>query len=103
MCAAFQPLVYHPHIKQKLDHFQIKNCIPNLLFHGNSGTGKRSLVYQYIYQIYEGNKEKLKTNVMFVNCAHGKGIKFIENTHTSHHRILPKSEYEIAINNFYVE
>lgn len=77
MCAAFQPLVYHPHIKQKLDHFQIKNCIPNLLFHGNSGTGKRSLVYQYIYQIYEGNKEKLKTNVMFVNCAHGKGIKFI--------------------------
>ena len=21
MCAAFQPLVYHPHIKQKLDHF----------------------------------------------------------------------------------
>lgn len=77
MCAAFQHLVYHPHIKQKLDYFHTKNCIPNLLFHGNSGTGKRTLVYQYIYQIYQGNKEKLKTNVMFVNCAHGKGIKFI--------------------------
>jgi len=68
---------YHPHIKQKLDNFYLQNCIPNLLFHGKSGTGKRSMVYHYIHQIYQRNKEKLKTNVMFVNCAHGKGIKFI--------------------------
>ncbi len=27
--------------------------------------------------IYEGNKEKIKDFVMYVNCAHGKGIKFI--------------------------
>ena len=48
-------------------------------------------------------KKNKKTNVVVFNTTKGKGIKFIENTHTSHHRILPKSEYEIAINNFYVE
>jgi len=67
----------HSKIKRKLTNFYIHKRIPNLLFHGGSGTGKRTLVYDYIHQIYEGNKEKLKTNVMYVNCAHGKGIKFI--------------------------
>ena len=67
----------HGHIKHKLDNFFLHQRIPNLLFYGNSGTGKHTIVYNYIQQIYENNKEKLKTNVMFVNCAHGKGIKFI--------------------------
>jgi len=67
----------HQNIQQKLTDFYIHRRIPNLLFHGSSGSGKRTLVYNYIHQIYEGSKEKLKTNVMFVNCAHGKGIKFI--------------------------
>ena len=70
-------ITLHSQIKQKLSDFYMHKRIPNLLFHGSSGTGKRTLVYDYIYQIYEGNREKLKTNVMFVNCAHGKGIKFI--------------------------
>ena len=70
-------ITLHGQIKQKLSDFYMHKRIPNLLFHGSSGTGKRTLVYDYIYQIYEGNREKLKTNVMFVNCAHGKGIKFI--------------------------
>jgi len=67
----------HGHIKHKLDNFFLHQRIPNLLFYGNLGTGKHTIVYNYIQQIYENNKEKLKTNVMFVNCAHGKGIKFI--------------------------
>ena len=67
----------HQPIRNKLTDFYIHKRIPNLLFHGSSGSGKRTLVYNYIHQIYEGSKEKLKTNVMFVNCAHGKGIKFI--------------------------
>jgi hypothetical protein len=67
----------HQSIRNKLSDFYIHQRIPNLLFHGSSGSGKRTLVYNYIHQIYEGSKEKLKTNVMFVNCAHGKGIKFI--------------------------
>ena len=67
----------HDNIKQKLDGFVINRRIPHLLFHGSSGTGKKTLVYDFVNKIYDGNKSNLKTNVMYVNCAHGKGIKFI--------------------------
>ena len=70
-------LYLHQPIQEKLDNFYIHRRIPNLLFHGNSGSGKRTLVNNYIFRIYGGDKEKLKNNVMIVNCAHGKGIKFI--------------------------
>ena len=67
----------HSNIKQKLDGFLTSNRIPHLLFHGASGTGKRTLVHDFVNKIYNGEKHKLKSNVMMVNCAHGKGIKFI--------------------------
>ena len=63
--------------QEKLDYFFSHNKIPNLIFHGSYGTGKRTIVYQFINRIYNFNKEKIKANVMFVNCSHGKGIKFI--------------------------
>jgi len=34
-------------------------------------------VDQFLHKIYHGDKQKMKTNVMMVNCAQGKGIKFI--------------------------
>jgi|Laugresubdmm15sn_1035100.scaffolds.fasta_scaffold33309_2 hypothetical protein len=67
----------HTSIEQKLEGFYRNNRIPNLLFHGGNGTGKRTLVYNFIHRIYDNEKAKIKANVMFVNCAHGKGIKFI--------------------------
>jgi hypothetical protein len=51
--------------------------IPNIIFHGASGSGKRTIVYDFINRIYNNDRARIKTNVMFVNCAHGKGIKFI--------------------------
>jgi hypothetical protein len=51
--------------------------IPNIIFHGSSGSGKRTIVYDFINRIYNNDRARIKTNVMFVNCAHGKGIKFI--------------------------
>ena len=70
-------LPLHPHIQKKLDYFYENKKIPNLIFHGSSGTGKRTIVYDFLNRIYDSNKHKLKTNTMMVNCAHGKGIKFI--------------------------
>lgn len=70
-------LPIHIDIKKKLDGFITSKRIPHILFHGSSGTGKRSLVYEFVSKIYEYDKSKIKTNVMYVNCAHGKGIKFI--------------------------
>jgi hypothetical protein len=70
-------LPIHDNIRQKLDYFYRTKTVPHLIFHGSSGTGKRTLVYDFINKIYDQDKSKLKTNVMIVNCAHGKGIKFI--------------------------
>lgn len=67
----------HDSIRQRLDYFYHTKTVPHLIFHGSPGTGKRTLVYEFINKIYDQDKAKLKTNVMFVNCAHGKGIKFI--------------------------
>lgn len=63
-------------IKQ-LNYFISIRKIPNLIFHGSSGTGKRTIVGNFINQIYGGDRNRIKSNVMFVNCAHGKGIRFI--------------------------
>jgi hypothetical protein len=63
--------------------------IPNIIFHGSAGTGKKTIVFNFIDKIYkptsstnqpnEGRvlRNILKNNVMLVNCCHGKGIKFI--------------------------
>ena len=67
----------HKEITSKLHYFHQVKKIPNLLFHGPCGSGKRTIVYDFIHTIYGGNKEKLKSYVMNVNCAYGKGIKFI--------------------------
>ena len=68
---------HHRPIIEKLDYFYHTQKIPNIIIHGSSGTGKRTLVYDFINKIYNHDKQKIKMNVMTVNCAHGKGIKFI--------------------------
>jgi DNA polymerase III delta prime subunit len=70
-------LQIHQSIKNKLNYFHEIHKIPNILFHGPSGTGKRTIVNEFIHKIYECDKEKIKSFVMYVNCSHGKGIKFI--------------------------
>ena len=70
-------LSIHQHIKEKLDYFHSIYKIPNIIFHGPSGSGKRTIVNDFIYKIYNNDREKIKSLVMYVNCSHGKGIKFI--------------------------
>jgi len=70
-------LEIHQNIKNKLNYFHQMHKIPNILFHGPSGCGKRTIVNEFIDTIYENNREKIKSFVMYVNCSHGKGIKFI--------------------------
>jgi len=70
-------LQIHKDIIEKLNYFKSIQKIPNIIFHGPTGSGKRTIVKQFIDSIYDNNKEKLKNFVIYVNCAHGKGIKFI--------------------------
>ena len=70
-------LPVHPSVQNKLDVFFETQKIPHIIFHGASGTGKRTIVHHFINRIYGSNKELMRLNAMVVNCAHGKGIKFI--------------------------
>jgi len=67
----------HENIKSKLNNFIEYKKIPNIIFHGVSGSGKKTILFDFLNQIYSGNKQYLQNYVMTVNCAHGKGIKFI--------------------------
>jgi DNA polymerase III delta prime subunit len=70
-------LEIHQTIKNKLNYFHEIHKIPNILFHGPSGSGKRTIVNEFIHKIYDDDRDKIKSFVMYVNCSHGKGIKFI--------------------------
>jgi DNA polymerase III delta prime subunit len=70
-------LEIHDKIREKLHSFYVSNRIPHIIFYGSSGSGKQTIVYDFLKEIYHGSEQKIKANVMFVNCAHGKGIKFI--------------------------
>lgn len=70
-------LKIHREIHDKLDYFIKAKKIPNIIFHGASGSGKKSVVHSFLSKIYKDDKEIMKKNTMFVNCSHGGGIKFI--------------------------
>ena len=70
-------LMIHQDIIKKMNFFKESKQIPNIIFHGSNGSGKHTLVYNFISDIYNNDKELIKTYVMNVNCAHGKGIKFV--------------------------
>jgi DNA polymerase III delta prime subunit len=72
-----EKLDIHKNIIDKLDYFINTKKIPHIIFHGPSGSGKRTIVYDFIDKIYNNNKFLKQNYVMFINCAHGKGIKFI--------------------------
>lgn len=66
-------------VQHKLLYFYESKKIPHIIFHGPSGSGKRTIVEKFLAQIYENDKAVMKSNIMWVNCAHGngRGIKFI--------------------------
>ena len=53
----------HESIKQKLEYFKCIHKIPNIIFHGTSGSGKRTIVNEFIKDIYNNEKERRKKNV----------------------------------------
>ena len=70
-------LTIHKDITDKLDNFIEHKKIPNIIFHGTSGCGKKTILFNFLKKIYRNDKLMLKNYIMTVNCAHGKGIKFI--------------------------
>lgn len=70
-------LTIHSNIKSNLDEYIKNNNIPNILFYGENGSGKKHVLNYLLEKMY---KDVDKTNyIMSVNCAFGKGIQFIRN------------------------
>jgi len=67
----------HEKIIEKLKIFHANNKIPNIIFHGPYGSGKKTILNKFIHLLFDSNKEQIKNYVMYVNCSHGKGIKFV--------------------------
>tara|TARA_B110000858_G_scaffold197938_1_gene261611 strand:+ start:5762 stop:6553 length:792 start_codon:yes stop_codon:yes gene_type:complete len=66
----------HTEIREKLNGFLKNNNVPHLLFYGPHGSGKKTIVNDYVNTIFPNGEEK-RQNVMKINCALGKGIQFI--------------------------
>lgn len=64
----------HKNICDRLDNFIKINQVPNILLHGPIGSGKRTIIFDFVDKIYKDKKDGL---VLYVECGHGKGIKFI--------------------------
>lgn len=70
-------LQIHQDIQERLDKFIECRNIPHIIFYGPSGSGKRTIVHNFVRSIYQNDQTNIKNYVMSVDCAHGKGIKFI--------------------------
>ncbi len=67
----------HALLRATLSTFRERHQIPNLLFYGPSGAGKRTLVNEFVRAIYPAVSD-LDTWTMHVDCDHpGRGIKYI--------------------------
>lgn len=85
----------HPQIRAKLHHFYKTRKIPHILFYGENGCGKKTLVMDFINLIYDGDKQKIKQNTMFSNCSHSKGIKHIRENLKEYSRCNVRNEENI--------
>lgn len=94
-------LPIHSNIISQLNNFHSRNAVPNIIFHGPSGSGKGTIVNDFIDLIYDKDKNRIKAFVMNVNCAHGKGIKFIRDDLKFFAKINTKDIYfkTIILNN----
>ncbi len=70
-------LPIHQDIQEQLDDFYQSGNVPNILFYGPIGCGKRTLIQQFSRNIYQDDMECIKKFTLHIDCTQFKGIKFI--------------------------
>jgi hypothetical protein len=70
-------VIIHSEIKDKLNTFLKHGKVPNIIFHGPHASGKKHVLYTFIDDIYNNDQSLIQDHVIDVNCAQGKGIKFV--------------------------
>ena len=63
-------------MSELLNYFLDINKIPNILLYGNSGSGKKTIINNFLKKIYK-NDEDTKKYILKINCGDGMGIKLI--------------------------
>lgn len=63
-------------MSNKISYFLKINKIPNLLIYGSNGVGKKTIVKNFINELYKNEEDKNKY-VLNINCGDGMGIKLI--------------------------
>ena len=66
----------HKDITEQLDSYITENKVPNIIFNGGSGSGKKTIVKNFLNKIYKTEEEK-KKYLLVVDCIQSNGIKFI--------------------------
>jgi len=66
----------HQDIYKSLNYYKKHNNIPNILFHGENGCGKKTIVKNFVDSIYTSQDDR-KKYVLVVDCIITNGIKFI--------------------------
>lgn len=64
-------------VKEKLILLKKSNMIPNIIFHGNYKSGKKTILNFFINIIYNNDQKLIKDNTLTINCSFNKGIKYI--------------------------
>lgn len=63
-------------IIKKIDAFISKKALPNILLYGSSVEEQKFIIDYTMNALYKDKKEK-KEHMIYINCAFGKGIRFI--------------------------
>lgn len=70
-------LTIHEEIYSKLNNFIEYKQVPHIIFHGPYGSGKKTIVQKFLKKIYNNELINDEKYIMYVDCAIGKGIKFV--------------------------
>ena len=60
-----EKLERHESVYKRLNAFYENNNIPNIIFHGESGSGKKTILFNFLSKIYDSDQKKLKSNISF--------------------------------------
>lgn len=63
-------------ILRNIKHFMETDALPNILLYGNSIQQQKDVIEYVLSSLYTTQKER-KEHVIYINCAFGKGIRFI--------------------------
>ena len=69
-------LSIHKNIYKSLEYYKKTKNVPNILFHGESGCGKKTIVKKFVDSLYSNADDRTKY-VLVVDCIITNGIKFI--------------------------